>query len=260
MAPVTTASASDALRARLTGYYTRYYRDTLGLPGWERMVDGRLTEESFGEEQLTRIEQEVGALAGRKLLNVGCGTGGFNVAAEGAGAHAWGIDAGEEAVAICQMRRGRDAGTRYAAAMAETLPFRDAAFDLVVCLSTIEHVADVDASLREMMRVLRTGGVLFLYAPSGWACYESHYKLPWIPWLPRALARLYLRLWGRPTGFVGTLNLLSARRCRRALEAAGARVRDVDLGPPEAKGLIRAYYRAMRVKPYIALSARRVTP
>jgi ubiquinone/menaquinone biosynthesis C-methylase UbiE len=144
-------------------------------------------------------------------------------------------------------------------AEAETLPFQTGAFDLVICLSTLEHVADVGASLREMVRVLRPGGALFLYAPSGWACYESHYKLPWLPWFPRPLARLYLRLRGRPTGFVETLNALSARRCRRWLEAAGARVAELHGDDAEVRGgaLTRAYYRALGVKPYIAIVARK---
>ena len=250
------------LRQRLEHYYEQYYRDTLGLPDWSARVAARLTEEDVDAGRVARMQETLGPFAGRRLLNVGCGTGGFNVAAEQAGAHAWGVDVGEEAVAICQLRRKRHAEARYAVAMAEALPFRDAAFDIVICLSTLEHVANVEASLHEMVRVLRAGGALFIYAPSGWACYESHYKLPWVPWFPRVLARLYLRLRRRPTGFVETLNVLSARRCRRALEAAGAQVRELDLEPrDDATGrLVGAYYRTLGVKPYIALSARRVTP
>ena len=251
---------SDArLRALLDRYYTSYYRDTLGLRGWRERVAGRLTEQEFGVEQLKGIEPALGAFAGKRLLNVGCGTGGFNVAAERAGAQTWGIDASLDAVAICGLRRELGAGGRYSSAAAEALPFRDGAFDLVVCLSTLEHVADVKASLTEMVRVLGPGGALFLYAPSGWACYESHYKVAWLPWFPRPLARLYLRLRRRPTKFAGTLNALSVRRCRRLLEVAGARVEELSFGNEERAGgpLIRAYYRTLGVKPYIALVARK---
>jgi SAM-dependent methyltransferase len=250
---------SAFLRGRLEDYYTQYYRDTLGLPGWRERVAGRLGEQEFGAEQLSGIERLVGAFSGRQLLNVGCGTGGFNVAAERAGARTWGIDASQEAVAICGLRRALGAGGRYSTAAAEALPFRDGAFDLVVCLSTLEHVADVNTSLTEMVRVLRPGGGLFLYAPSGWACYESHYKLAWLPWFPRPLARVYLWLRSRPTGFVETLNSLSARRCRRLLEAAGARVEELSVGTEDQAGgpLLRAYYRTLGVKPYIALVARK---
>jgi len=253
-------SPPDArLRTLLDRYYTRYYRDTLGLPAWRERVAGRLAEQEFGRDQLRGIERAVGEFTGKRLLNVGCGTGGFNVAAERAGARTWGIDTSQEAVTICVLRRALGVGGHYAGAAAEALPFRDGAFDLIVCLSTLEHVADVEASLTEMVRVLRPGGGLFLYAPSGWAWYESHYKLPWLPWFPRPLARLYLRRRGRPTEFAGTLNALSVRRCRRALELAGARVEEISVGTEEQTGgpLLRACYRTLGVKPYIALVARK---
>src|ERR1700693_1870152 len=146
------------LKALLDRYYTRYYRDTLGLPGWRERVAGRLAEQEFGREQLRGIQRALGGFEGKRLLNIGCGPGGFNVAAERAGARTWGIDASQEAVAICGLRRALGAGGCYAAAAAEALPFLDGAFDLVICLSTLEHVADIGASLREMVRVLRSGG------------------------------------------------------------------------------------------------------
>src|SRR5204863_130353 len=81
----------------------------------------------------------------------GCGTGGFNRAAEAAGARAWGVDLDPEAVAIAGARAGRG---RIVRAAAESLPFGDGSFDVVYCVSTLEHVADGDQALREMARVL----------------------------------------------------------------------------------------------------------
>jgi len=45
------------------------------------------------------------------------------------------------------------------------LPFRDAAFDQVVCLDYLEHVDDDDLVLREIRRVLKPGGRLVLVTP-----------------------------------------------------------------------------------------------
>ena len=252
---------SPILRERLTRYYVDYYRDTLGLPDWSARVTARLTEEETDAGRVERIEVALGSLAGRSLLNVGCGTGGFNVAASRAGARSVGVDASVEAVAICELKRALGSGGCYAAAEAEYLPFRGASFDVLACISTVEHVRDVGAALREMVRVLRPGGTLLVYAPSGWALHEKHYKLRWLPWFPRPLAKAYLRLRARPTGFVETLNPLSVRRCRRALEAAGATVEEVPV--PEERpcshgipgALVRAYSRVF--KPYIALLARK---
>ena len=53
-----------------------------------------------------------------------------------------------------------------------------------------------------MRRVLRPGGLCHLMLPNYLAFSEPHYKIAWIPYLPRPIARLYLRLRGRPPGFV----------------------------------------------------------
>lgn len=47
----------------------------------------------------------------------------------------------------------------------ERLPFRDQAFDAVVCSEVIEHVEEVAALIAEMRRVLRPGGHLLLSSP-----------------------------------------------------------------------------------------------
>jgi 2-polyprenyl-3-methyl-5-hydroxy-6-metoxy-1,4-benzoquinol methylase len=249
------------LRERLERYYVRYYRDTLGLPDWPAHAAGRAREEEIDAGRVAHLQGILGLFAGRSLLNVGCGTGGFNVAAARAGARSVGVDESVEAVGICDLKRLRGSGGSYAPAAAERLPFRDASFDLVTCISTVEHVDDVATSLKEMVRVLKPGGALFVYAPSGWALHEKHYKLRWLPWFPRPLAKVYLRLKGRPTGFVETLNPLSVRRCRRLLEAAGARVEQLTVPEEDVRALglkgalLRAYGRAF--KPYIALIARK---
>lgn len=58
-------------------------------------------------------------------------------------------------------------GDHCAAAEMRALPFRNAAFDVVVCLEAIEHVAPSDATvfLGECWRVLRPGGMLVLSTP-----------------------------------------------------------------------------------------------
>lgn len=45
------------------------------------------------------------------------------------------------------------------------LPFEDDSLDAIVCLSVLEHVEDPMLACREMLRVLKSGGTLFLYVP-----------------------------------------------------------------------------------------------
>src|SRR5262249_59378939 len=109
---------------------------------------------------------------------------------------------------------------RVIRAAAEALPFGPETFDVVYCVSTVEHVGDAARALGELARVLRPGGAIYLHTPSPLACFETHYKVLWIPGLPRPLARAYLRARGRPTAFLSSLTLVSAATCARALRSA----------------------------------------
>ncbi len=54
---------------------------------------------------------------------------------------------------------------RYQAASVEALPFEDGTFDLVTCQTVLMHVPDVPTALREMIRVLRPGGLVAVVEP-----------------------------------------------------------------------------------------------
>ncbi len=255
-------TGDDALiKTRLEAYYHRYYGEALRIPGWRELVAVRLDDVGYERGRLSRLETALGrGVAGARVLNVGCGTGGFNALARRAGADAWGVDASAEAAAIAGLRAP---GRRIFRALAEALPFRDGSFDVVYCYSTLEHVAEAGRAVREMMRVLRSGGRLYVHTPNRWACFEGHYKVFWLPGLPRPLASAYLALRGRPTAFLGTLRLLTLAECRRLVEAAGGRiVRVLDDGAGRPVGgplwpLVRLYYRLFGVRPYVELVATR---
>lgn len=60
-------------------------------------------------------------------------------------------------------------------ALAGALPFRDGAFDTVLCTQVLEHVEDPGAAVAEMVRVLRPGGKLIVTVPQAWFLHEEPY-------------------------------------------------------------------------------------
>ena len=100
---------------------------------------------------------------GGRLLDAGCGTGGFLRWAlqEGSFASAAGVDIGSAAI---ELARESLPGVDLRAAPLRALPFEDDSFDLVVSNDVLQHVpeADVDASLSELRRVLAPGGTVLL--------------------------------------------------------------------------------------------------
>jgi SAM-dependent methyltransferase len=83
-----------------------------------------------------------------------------------------------------------------------TLPFEDKSFDICISNHVIEHVGEKPAQehhLREIKRVLRPDGWLYLAAPNRWTPIEPHFRLPFLSWLPHPLRDVYVRALGRGT-------------------------------------------------------------
>lgn len=255
-------SRAVELRDRLRRYYTTYYRDVLGIPGWSELVGLREEEERQERGRLDRLRRLLGGEIRGYVLNVGCGTGGFNLVAEEAGARVVGVDADAEAIAICGLKRDKGGGA-FVRAAAERLPFPDGTFDVVYCFSAIEHVESVEESVAEMVRVTRRGGLIYVHTPNAWSWYEGHYKLLWAPFLPKGLGRVYLRLRGRPPGYLATLRRLTPGGLTRAFRRVGVTEIQLFNDTPARESVgplsvpIGLYYRMSGVSPFIELVARR---
>lgn len=74
------------------------------------------------------------------------------------------------------------------------LPFASNSFDVVVSNHIFEHVSDSTALMAETFRVLRDGGFCYFSCPNRFSLVEPHYRLPFLSWLPRSLADIYVRL------------------------------------------------------------------
>jgi len=109
------------------------------------------------------------------------GMGGGRLAAELAG-RGWtvsGVDAADRMVELAR-RRLPSARGRMHRALIESLPFPDESFDLVTATGVLEY-STVDASLRELRRVLRGGGRLVVSYPNPEAIYAFWKTRVWYP-------------------------------------------------------------------------------
>lgn len=62
------------------------------------------------------------------------------------------------------------------AAMGMRLPFADRVFDLVICNHVLEHVVELDGTLREISRVLKPGGRFYVSVPNGYGLCDGIYR------------------------------------------------------------------------------------
>lgn len=84
--------------------------------------------------------------------------------------------------------------------------FPDDSFDVVVCNQMYEHVPDAQQLLNEIRRVLVPGGVCYFGATNRLKVIETHYgRIPFLSYLPKSLANLYLRILGRGSHYYENL-------------------------------------------------------
>ncbi len=90
--------------------------------------------------------------------------------------------------------QGRGEKVAYVCADGECLPFLSDTFDIVICNHVYEHTDNPERMISEIERILTPTGVCYFAGPNKYDIVEPHYGLPFLSWLPRALADFYLRL------------------------------------------------------------------
>lgn len=206
-----------------------YYRGDLGLPDrqFEESVRTRL-EMTRGRRVADLLEREL-PLAEALLLDVGSGWGEVTFQCRERGARAFGVEPSAQSVGVGgALARERASAGWFVQGTGERLPFEDQAFDVVVCHHVIEHVRSVPATLRELVRVTREGGRILLAFPNYAFPFEGHYRLPWVPLLPKRLGALVLRALGRdPEFLLRSVNYVTYRAIARQLERMPVEVRSL---------------------------------
>lgn len=180
----------DALAARYDRRWARYTRESLEL--FRPLLAGR----------------EAG-----RVLDLGCGTGALLplLGEWDAGVRRYtGVDLSPEMLRVAAGKAAFPAG--FAAASADALPFREAAFDTVISASSLHFWARPEAALGEVRRVLRPGGRLLL-----------------VDWSRDPAAMRLLELWLRLRSAGRSHHrVLTVAEARALLGGAGFRVHGVE--------------------------------
>ncbi|HEX2078582.1 MAG TPA: class I SAM-dependent methyltransferase [Longimicrobium sp.] len=165
--------------------------------------------------------------AGARVLDIGCGDAGVLIAFAERGSACAGIELDEKSLERGRLRAEEHGVTvDLRKGVAEALPWEDGAFDLVILDNVLEHVQDRPGTLREIHRVLKPNGLLYMVTPKPFALYslwnDPHYDLAGLVLMPRPMQIWYferVRGGGKGTYDVGVIPTRPA--LRRMLKRAG---------------------------------------
>ena len=153
--------------------------------------------------QWRMVRDTVQPKTGMRILDAGCARGRFLRELRASGAELFGVDL---TGVFLRDARHNVPEARLAQATVRHLPFADASYHAVLCIETLQHVADTAAALAELARVLKPGGRLLILdrnlsglhprygLPAAWVKRWQERKGKWM--YPRDFA--FRERWFRP--------------------------------------------------------------
>lgn len=169
--------------------FSAYYTEQSALPR---------TRDRFArvrDKALRLVAQQGDATAPLMVLDIGCGAGTQAWLWSELGHRVHGIDVNGELIDVAQARARADGlDVSFEVGTATSLPFPDHVMDVCLMPELLEHVDDWQSCIREAVRVLKPGGLLYLSSTNALCPMQSEFNLPLYSWYPAPLKRWVERL------------------------------------------------------------------
>lgn len=142
------------------GQSDKDYFDSL----WKRKLNDNSYSEKYVPGANLRVDEALKTLpTGKRLLDIGCGSGILLQMAQNRFEDVRGIDIAEPAVALT---RQKNIQAEIVNLNVDRISFPDGYFDAITILSVIQYFYDMDRVLQECSRVLSSSGILLLSVPN----------------------------------------------------------------------------------------------
>jgi len=170
-------------------------------------------------EVLTLLKGRV-ALEGKTILDLGCGPAPISEGFRHLSPFLVGLDRDKH-----YLRKAKEsASLEFVLGDATSLPFKDQSFEFVLCNDVLEHVRDQAELTQELLRVLARGGATYVQCANKYQIIEPHFLLPFLSWVPRPVADIYVKVARRGERYKGYFP-----KTRRSVLALTGTYRTVDL-------------------------------
>lgn len=168
------------------------------------------------ESRLEEVKKVIPLNQGVKILDLGCGYGLMVVLLRRLGFKAFGCDSDSQSVLIAKkILAENNLEPDIIIKNKDKLPYKNNSFDFVYLNHVLAYVKDLPVFFKEISRVLKKGGWVYLITPNYQCYYDINYGVFLIPWLPKQLNKLYLRLLGRKGSFLDTVTFTTKNLLER---------------------------------------------
>ncbi|TSC70627.1 MAG: methyl transferase [Parcubacteria group bacterium Gr01-1014_46] len=182
------------LEEEATKYFTKHYPEASDEEIAKQVLDWK-NKISVGSKIVDFFKERIGNVSGKKILDVGFGSGGIVISFGLAGGVVSGVDVDLELKEIAKENlRANNVSADLQIYNGIDLPYPDNYFDYIVCSSVLEHVSFPNELLADSFRVLKVGGRMFLTLPNRYYPKETHTLAYFVSYMPRRMANLYLKL------------------------------------------------------------------
>ncbi|MBC7084883.1 MAG: methyltransferase domain-containing protein [Methanomethylovorans sp.] len=141
----------------------------LPYTSFDLIENAKFPKNSMEERKIKAFEEIIPLLNGEKILDVGCGLGTLTIkiAAMKPDISVYGVDLQESLMKQCRFNAEIEGvgNIKFVAGSAYELPFEDAYFDVITCFFMLHHLDDVPKALKEIKRVLKPTGEVFVVEP-----------------------------------------------------------------------------------------------
>jgi len=155
--------------------------------------NARRTAEKLAGFALRWVKSIQPGLEGRRYLDVGCGNGFITELVAPAFDETVGLDVEETRLEDFRTHVGGKSNFKVLLMSAAKIEFPSEFFPFITSFEVLEHVPDLDASVREIVRVCRPGGIIVVSVPQVWFPFENHgvrigrwhypRKIPFLPYI-----------------------------------------------------------------------------
>ena len=222
------------LRARLEDEIRLYDKRPSALKRADALVERWGREDHNTEAHRFQLLNELTSnkLADYKILDMAAGCGNFVFQGLKQGLHVEGIEPEEWKNELWRkkievFKLNPEWLKQFHNGIGEQLPFEKSSFQIVDSWQTFEHVQSVSSCMKELFRVLSDDGFAVIRMPGYASFYEGHYMLAWLPYMQGGIAKLWLKIFNRPSDGLGTFYIRTQCSIKREARQAGFSVYDV---------------------------------